>query len=160
MARDACKDGVVSAQYGFVGFAMSFGGKWFGGYRRDTSGKRDYVAECKRSSEKEFPKLVGVEFHHCSYDQLDIPHNSIIYCDPPYANTQGYSTGAFDHQKFWDWVRGEVSSDHKVFVSEYTAPDDFECVWSKSVNNTLDRDTGAKSAVERLFVHKSQVKGV
>lgn len=45
---------------------------------------------------------------------------------------------------------------HKVFVSEYTAPDDFVCVWSKQVNNSLTKDTGSKKGVECLFIHKSQ----
>lgn len=140
-----------TAQIGFIGFALSFGGKWFGGYRRDSSGSRDYAAEAVRSAEKEFPKLRGVEFHHCSYDELPIPPQSLIYCDPPYEGTLGYATGEFDHAKFWQWCRDMAAAGHTVFVSEYNAPGDFECVWSKPVNNTLDRDTGAKQAVERLF---------
>jgi DNA adenine methylase len=146
----------MAAECGFIGFAMSYGGKWFGGYRRDPSGKRDYAAEAIRSAEKEFPKLRGVEFHHCSYDALPIPPNSIIYCDPPYANSQGYSTGSFDTESFWQWVRDMSAQGHTVFVSEYEAPEDFVCVWERAVNNTLAKDTGSKKAVERLFRHESQ----
>lgn len=145
----------MAAECGLIGFAMSYGGKWFGGYRRDKTGKRDYRAETMRACEKEFPKLEGVDFHHCSYDSLPIPPNSIIYCDPPYRDTLGYSTGGFDHDKFWQWVRDMSKDGHSVFVSEYSAPDDFECVWSKEVNNTLDKDTGSKSAIERLFTIRS-----
>lgn len=151
MAKDASEDGLIVAQYAFLGFSLSYGGKWFGGYRRDPSGKRDYAAEAMRAAEKEFPKLRGVEFYHCSYDELPIPAGSIIYCDPPYAGVMGYTTGGFDHAKFWQWCRDKRAEGHTVFVSEYAAPDDFICVWSKPVNNTLDKDTGAKRAVERLF---------
>lgn len=133
-----------SAQRAFLGFAMSYGGKWFGGYRRDPSGKRDYASESMRAAEKEFPKLRGVEFHHCDYRDLPLPPASLIYCDPPYRGTLGYSTGDFDHDAFWQWCRDRKAEGHTVFVSEYSAPDDFLCVWSKEVNNTLDKDTGAK----------------
>ena len=39
-----------------------------------------------------------------------------------------------------------------MFVSEYTAPDDWVSVWEKRVNNTLTKDTGSKKGIERLFV--------
>jgi DNA adenine methylase len=43
---------------------------------------------------------------------------------------------------------------HIVYVSEYSAPDDFECIWSKeisaSVNNSIKSGRGLK-AVEKLF---------
>lgn len=32
------KNKIVDGLTGFIGFAMSFGGKWFGGYRRDVAG--------------------------------------------------------------------------------------------------------------------------
>lgn len=146
-----------AADVGFMGFAMSYGGKWFGGYRRDNTGKRDHAKESHESALKEFPKLRGVEFHLCSYDALPIPEQSIIYCDPPYQSTLSYSTGGFDHAAFWNWVRTKVSEGHRVFVSEYAAPDDFRCVWEKSVKNTLAKNTGEKSGTERLFVHESQI---
>jgi len=46
------------------------------------------------------------------------------------------------------------SKEHSMFISEYTAPDDFECVWSKRVNNTLVKNTGSKKGVEKLFIPK------
>lgn len=42
-----------------------------------------------------------------------------------------YSTSKnFDHDKFWQWGRDMSIVGHTVFVSEYNAPADFECVWS------------------------------
>lgn len=145
------KQGSLDPIDAFMGFSLSFGGKWFGGFRNDPSGRRDYAAEALRAADDQFPRLVGVDFHHSSYEDLPIPDRSIIYCDPPYRGTLGYATGAFNHDAFWRWCRAKRSEDHEIFVSEYSAPSDFECVWEKAVKSTLDRDTGAKSAIERLY---------
>lgn len=63
---------------------------------------------------------------------------------------------SIDHEKFWAWCRERVAEGHKVFVSEYNAPDDFVCVWERklrvSVNPGID-----KQAIEKLFIHKSRV---
>mgnify|MGYP003542853072 FL=1 len=145
----------VDALTAFIGFGCSYSGKWFGGYARGDDAKgnpRNYCAESKRNILKQAASLQGVKFHHSSYDNLAIPDQSIIYCDPPYAGTTGYATGAFDHGKFWQWCRDGVRDGHKVFVSEYTAPDDWVSVWEKRVNNTLTKDTGSKKGIERLFV--------
>jgi len=145
----------VDARTAFIGFGCSYSGKWFGGYARgdDSKGKaRNYCSESKRNIMNQAAALHGVKFYHSSYDALPMPDQSIIYCDPPYQGTTGYATGAFDHGKFWQWCRNRVMDGHKVFVSEYTAPDDWVSVWEKQVNNTLTKDTGSKKGVERLFV--------
>lgn len=148
----------VDALTSYAGFSLSFGGKFFGGYRRDVAGSAGSLDNMKTQSRrskqslmKQAESLRGAKFIYAGYDQLEIPPNSIIYCDPPYQGTTGYATGAFDHGKFWKWCRDKVSEGHKVFVSEYTAPEDWVCVWSKEVNNTLVKDTGSKKGVERLF---------
>ena len=41
---------------------------------------------------------------------------------------------------------------HKVFISEYQAPNDFICVWSKEVTNSMNTTLTYKP-VERLFVY-------
>ena len=136
---------------GYVGFQLSYGGKWFGGYRRDKEGKRNYSLEAYNNTMKQAPLLKGVVFTNLSYSELLIPPNSIIYADPPYAGTTSYKN-KLDHDIFWQWCRVMAESGHKVFISEYTAPADFECVWSKQVNNTLGKDTGGKQGIERLFI--------
>ncbi len=40
---------------------------------------------------------------------------------------------------------------HIIYISEYEAPNDFECIWEKQVNNTLNKDTGEKKGIEKLF---------
>ena len=146
----------------YVGFAMSFGGKWFGGYRRDIAGTKDdpelkafnESEQSRKSYEsllKQQKKLLGVDFRHSSYQDLDVPANSIIYCDPPYKDTTNYKD-SFDHEAFYEWCRQKHKEGHQVFVSEYNMPDDFICVWSKEVNNSLTKDTGSKKGIEKLFV--------
>lgn len=141
---------------GYVGFSMSFGGKWWGGYRRDKPGQHgdmeNMVTQSRRSKAaamKQIAALDGCRFVHSGYLDLDIPPNSIIYCDPPYKGTTAYR-GGFDHDTFWSWCETQVAWGHKVFVSEYQAPEGWECVWHSSLSNTLSR-TGVSAAKERLF---------
>lgn len=135
----------------YIGFGLSYGGKWFGGYRRDKVGKRDYSFEAYKNYMTQAPRLRGVEFQCSDYAELLIPEGSLIYCDPPYAGTTKYATGGFDHSAFWQWCEAKADEGHTVFVSEYTAPYGWKCVWEKTVNNTLTKDTGSKQGIERLF---------
>lgn len=134
---------------GYTGF-NSYGAKFFGGYRADKEGKRDYWDEHYRNIMKQLPKLKGIKLFNLDYKCLSIPPNSIIYCDIPYANTTKYKYD-FDHSSFWNWANNMTRQDHKVFVSEYNAPIGWECVWSKKVNNTLVQNTGSKKGTEKLF---------
>ena len=67
-----------------------------------------------------------------SYDEIDIPDDAVVYCDPPYHASdkrlyEGTARG-FDHGAFYDWcVR--VSKTNPIFISEYSIEDDrFEVV--------------------------------
>lgn len=142
---------------GWVGFNCSYSGKWFDGYAGKTKTKsgfiRDYQAEARANVLAQIPKLSGVVFSNTSYEELDIPLNSIIYCDPPYAGTRKYLT-KIDHKHFWDWVRKLSNDGHTVFVSEYSAPDDFTCVWQKQVSSSISANSvnnGTTTSTEKLF---------
>ena len=148
---------------GWVGFACSYSGKYFGGYagdypenRRLKNGKLpNYQIEAINSTAKQIPKLKGVEFTNKNYWELDIPKNSVIYCDPPYQNTTKYHHD-FNHSFFWDWCREKSKQGHKVYISEYNAPNDFVCVWQKVTNSQLSANGstgGNKISTERLFVY-------
>ena len=80
-----------------------------------------------------------------------IPDNAFIYCDPPYANTKKYKDD-FDNDRFWEWCRQIIATKDnvKILISEYTAPDDFICVWSVNVQDKM----GSKSMnkTEKLFI--------
>lgn len=146
---------------GWAGFSCSFSGKWFSGYAGNTKTKigtiRNYQAEAFKNIRKQVRKMKDVVFQNCSYDELNIPPNSIVYCDPPYEGTYKYSN-EFDHEHFWDWVRELNNQDHVVFVSEYNAPSDFECVWKKRAKSSLSANGvsgGSKISIEKLFILKN-----
>lgn len=144
---------------GWVGFTGSYKGMFFGGYAghacSSMGGVRDYIGEAVRNIMSQVDRLSGVCFLNRDYKDLVLLSKCIIYCDPPYRDTEGYQSSV-DHKEFWEWCRKKVKQGHKVFVSEYSAPDDFICVWEAVVSSTLGRGK-AKKAVEKLFVHESQI---
>ena len=144
----------------WAGICCSYGGKWFGGWinnykenRRLKNGRLpNHQTESRNGVLKQLPKIKDVKFIHSSYQDLEIPSNSIIYCDPPYENTTGYK-GSFNHLDFWEWCRIKSKEGHKVFVSEYNAPKDFKCVWEKKIKSQLSVSIGNKISTEKLFVY-------
>lgn len=141
---------------GYVGFALSYSGKWWGGWCRDSAGKRDYVREAFDNANNQFPKLLGVHFQNKSVFDIDFSRSGkcTIYCDPPYAGTTKYKDD-FNHERFYDWCIERHKEGHRVFISEYWMPEDrFECIWSKEVSNSLTKNTGSKRGVEKLFIPK------
>jgi len=140
---------------GYISFALSYGGKFWGGWCRDKENKRDYVNESYRNAVVQSKKIQNVVFLNCNYDEIKIEQDSIIYCDPPYANTTKYKDD-FDHEKFWQWCREKSIKGHQVFISEYNAPDDFVCLWSKEIVSSLTKDTGSKKSIEKLFIYKNK----
>lgn len=140
---------------GLVGFC-SFGGKWWGGYPRgyknDGVTPRDIPNETIRNLVKQAPNLKGIHFNCCSFDECNDVKGFVIYCDIPYRNSTKYATDDFSYEKFYDWCK-KMSKDNIVLVSEYWMPDDFECIWSKSLKCTLDKNSRTDK-VERLFMVK------
>lgn len=128
---------------GFVGFGCSFGSKWFGGYARNAKGA-NYALQFANSLVKQHAGLHGIEFRNMPYEHLEIPDESVIYFDPPYAGTTPYKEYGkpFDHDQFWSYVRLQHLLGHQIFVSEYNAPPDFICVWQKEVVSDFDHNRG------------------
>src|SRR5665811_413022 len=94
---------------------------------RDSGRLPNHQTESRNGVIKQLPKIKDVDFVHCSYQDLEIPPNSLIYCDPPYEGTTAYKDG-FNHVAFWQWCRDKANEGHIVFVSEYNAPKDFYCL--------------------------------
>ena len=132
---------------GWAGFSCSYAGKYFDGYANENN-NRDYQDESLANIMAQVQFMRGVVFKCGSYDELEIPPNSIVYCDPPYLGARGYFR-EFDHKKFWNWVRDKSNEGHEVFVSEYYAPSDFECLWQKEQTSTLSR--AKVVSTEKLF---------
>ena len=137
----------------FAGFACSFAGKWFGGYARNhrQGEERIYATNGHNSLAKLAPTISHIKFSSCDFATWN-PVNALIYCDPPYSNTTGYDqSGYFNHVRFWEIMR-LWSKDNDVFVSEYSAPDDFQCVLEISTSLEIrDRENKRQHKVEKVF---------
>lgn len=96
--------------------------------------------------EKEAPIVVSTDDYR-SYVYQD---DDVVYCDPPYAGTNGYGR-VFDHEAFWQWCR---TRDFPVYVSEYRAPEDFISIWCKEKRRLFNHRALSTNAVEHLFLHK------
>lgn len=139
----------------FVGFGCSFGAKWWGGYARTRSGDaaaRNYALNAKRAVMRETRPNV----EHMVADALawEPPAGlQVVYCDPPYEGTTGYSAvpsaapGAW-WRKLQTLARGDVA----CYLSEYAdaPPEGVEArlVWSASTHAGL-LAKGAR--IERLW---------
>lgn len=90
-----------------------------------------------------------IETYNISYADYEYREGDVIYCDPPYKNTQEYGI-QFDSDAFWEWTR---TRNYPVYVSEYQAPEDFVSIWSKEKRVLLSSNS-RPHRVEHLFVHK------
>lgn len=150
-----------SALRGFVGFGGSFGGRWFEGYARggkNANGQpRNHQAESARAVLKDIEGMKAKQHTtfacHSAFD-IQPQSGDIVYCDPPYAGTKNYSrTDKMDHELFWDTVQSWAEKGVHVFVSEYEAPDGWECVWEQELRSSVRIGSSERHmAVERLFM--------
>lgn len=146
----------------FIGFGCSFGGKWFGGRAKDTqasvrtSGRKDPPRSHVRESSEALESLNLRSVQILRLDFLDVEPFPVpgltIYCDPPYQGTQGYSTGAFDHDRFWARAQAWAALGARVFVSEYACPVPHRVVWKKGgVRCSLRGGPDRGDRLEKLF---------
>lgn len=138
---------------GLVGFC-TFGAKWFGGYPRgfkeDRVTPRDITNEAIRNIIKQAPNLKNIHFKCCDFRDINKNiKNYVIYEDIPYRNTTKYATENFPYEEFYDWAK-KTSENNIVLISEYQMPDDFECIWSKDLICSLDKNSRTNK-VEKLW---------
>lgn len=135
----------------YFGFALSYGGKWFGGWCRDKDKKRNYVLEAYNNALKQFPKLKDIVFSNKSIIEIKPTKKALIYCDIPYRNTTKYKN-EFPYDYFYKWCKEMKEQGHNVFISEYEMPSEFIEVWSSNpITSSLTKETGSKKAIEKLF---------
>ena len=144
------------AEIGWYGWMGSFNGRFFsGGYSGHSvvqkNGKtRDYITEQINNTLSQIPYLKDIIFLSKDYQEVEIPENSIVYCDIPYRDTKQYETSKdFDYERFYNWCI-ENKDRYKIFVSEYFMPDDFKCIWKKEVTNAMNT-TKTYKPIEKLF---------
>ena len=76
------------------------------------------------------------------FAEVEIPSDSVVYCDPPYRESGGYSKAkGFNHDRFYDWALRQSAP---VFISEYAMSEDFvqvsswqKCCKRKPTSNSL-----------------------
>ena len=140
---------------GFVGFGLSYSGKWFGGYCR--GGKdRNYCLNAKNSNNKILKNITDVKFYNLNYDEVPIPDGALVYCDIPYKNTTSYcksEVGEFNHEEFYDWVRRN-SDKYDIYVSEYkqNIPDDFTIVWEQNSKKDIRNKNNVREETVEVLI--------
>ena len=90
------------------------------------------------------------------FAEVEIPNDSVIYCDPPYRGKSSYSKEKrFEHDRFYAWALRQTVP---VFVSEYEMPEDFVEVaaWQKCCN--MKPTSNSLRTTEKLFVPRWQAK--
>ena len=147
-----------SAIRAFAGFGTPFGGRFFEGYAR--GGGVNYAAQTARALAKQAEVLrrFPVWFEHRDYAEWDVRPGDVVYLDPPYSGTKPY-TGAhsglrpFDHVSFWAQCRMWRESGAYVYVSEFSAPEDWTPIWSLERKVGLGEQSGAEyqAKIDRVF---------
>jgi len=143
---------------GFVGFGCSFAGKWFGGYAKEKA-KRNFCLNAYNSILNKMKGFSRTQFQCIDYKELK-PDGMLIYCDPPYYGTTQYArlvVGDFNSDEFWEVMR-LWGKNNTVMISEYTAPDDFKCIWSKKTKIDMkDKNNCNAIRVEKIYTPNQDV---
>lgn len=144
------------AEFAFAATGPTFGSMWCGQWAKDYEGQEGTrYRQAREAALKDAPGLAGINFNSGSYDVLEIPERSLVYCDPPYVNTTEYSGSKviipvgdalsknnWNAARFWRWCDRLI--DDKgciVFVSEYKGPeggDVYGKVWSPELKAEAD----------------------
>ena len=90
------------------------------------------------------------------FSEVEILSDSVVFCDPPYRETEGYRKGKdFNHDRFFEWALRQTVP---VFVSEYAMPKDFVEVSSWQKCCKMKPTSNALRTTEKLFVPRWQAK--
>jgi len=160
-----CSDD-VSLESAIACFAYSFNGKAWGGYapcyvRR--SGRVDDQVKSRLNHYAALQASASFQAARLSladYRTISPQAGSLVYCDPPYANsaTRYRGTGTFNSNEFWTCM-AKWSADCIVIVSEYDAPEGWRCIAQAEKRCTL---AGVKHSVrlEKLFCHETVLERI
>jgi len=123
------KTSPMSALKTYIGHQYSFGGEFFSGYAPKYGKTLNSSYASKRvCSIGEILYDTNTLITTGDYTQYTHLENFIIYCDPPYKQTNINNWRKFDYDNFLEWVK-YMSKNNIVYVSEYRIPEDFECIW-------------------------------
>lgn len=146
-----------------IGFSCGYGGKWMNGFARNKT-KDNYFKTGINSLQK---KLDNDLFNNLrNFTTLDYKtyaniKNAVVYCDPPYDSTTGFTTGKFDNNEFWEFATN-LSKNNIVFISEYKAHENFQAIktikFTKGMRGKNKAGTWLNAKTnELLIVHKSLI---
>ena len=149
--RGLQKFGFTDAEIGWYGFVASFNGRFYDGGYSGNYKLRDYIGEASRNIEKQISSMRGIKLEHSDYSDLNIPVNSLIYCDIPYKGTKEYGgVVKFDYDKFYKWCI-DMSKENTLLISEFDMPaDNFECVWELPIKTQIGLKN-KHNRIERIF---------
>lgn len=127
----------------WCGYAMSFGGKWFGGLARQGANDPEGTKRSQLNQKRAALRKIKAVHQHVRIMHMDyrdaircVPDGAVVYLDPPYADrTRAHHTAkGFDHATFWQDARDLAKRCH-VYVSEFQAPAGWEPVhtWGDTV---------------------------
>ena len=143
-----------SPERGYAGFGASFGGKWFGGYGVSPRDGEVWKASQRTISRQAMVfRRYGVAFACGRFGDFEPACGDVVYCDPPYAGTTGYSAGEFDHESFFETLIQWVELGCAVYVSEYAVPEwvPAHVIWSRNHRNILERGDNQSLSIEKLY---------
>lgn len=145
-----------SAIRGIVGFSASFAGKFFGTWARSNEGRdEDHYGSASWGLRRDIKRMQNVTFERRDYRSVQAKFGDVVYADPPYAGTFGYTEGEFNSNTFWGTAEGWAEQGAHVYVSEYSAPPEWKPIWVKRYTRNLKPDMKtAKQVEEYLFVHR------
>lgn len=93
---------------------------------------------------------IGISIQNNSYENVEIPENSVIYCDIPYKGVDEYKI-KFDYDKFYDWCRDLKQT---VYISEYQMPDDFIEIAKFPKICNFSSTNNRRQTIEKLFKNR------
>lgn len=96
--------------------------------------------------------LQSLQITHKDYRQVNLPAGCVVYADPPYKDTPGYSID-FDHAAFYSWA---AHCPRPILISEYKMPREiFACIGELKHVSRFSQTK--KRITERLFVPRHQL---
>jgi site-specific DNA-adenine methylase len=119
-----------SPKRSFIGHAASFAGQFFTSYASTNN-----IEHQQKTVVKIAPISKLIKFSAGNYTQYSKLTRHILYCDPPYENTQqhyrrgDFSPSKFDSKKFYEWCF-MMAKNNLVFVSSYKLPKQFKQIWN------------------------------
>lgn len=107
------------------------------------SKKRSMEATYELQQLERLERLERLEIRCGSYLEYKHLKGDVVYCDPPYEDTMGYSPDGFDHQRFYDWV---ASRKFPVYFSSFSTISDkrFKMIYAIKKRNL---GSGAKEKI-------------